>query len=314
VLVLGAVCTGFGALCLLVLAIATGVLAGGILVLPGEDRSGDALAPALGAGVLGIAFLMLVVSLGLLVAGRDAGRSASAWIGASVLPPVAIAVLALGTALSSTDDRVEALATPALVGMCGGAASIVGFVVGSALLGSRAARRYLAVRLLTGAAQRQPASQLLRTALRYLAVAYGVALVGLGVFVVSARLSGADGSAAADRVVFLVVFGVLGLVLVLTGLAVIGGAAAAGTGRRGGATLARCGGAIALPVLWLLLFAVAVPAVALADSDTTALNVSAALGLFNAVLVIAAIAAMVRGLAALANPWSEHHFATRPPR
>jgi hypothetical protein len=288
-----------------------------------SDPQGDALAPGLLAGVNGLACVGVLIALALLIGGRDAGRSATVWLAGVTMPWVLLTGFFFAVAVDDIEDGRRAHEA-ALLGVAGAGLAGLGLLFGTILLGIRPGRRWLAHRILFGAAGRPdvgaaPAAEPpapLRAAWPRFSVALLVIFAAGVCLLVFMPLSGMNDDPVLTEV--LIVVAVLHLVFVSVPLVVAGlGARSARAGRRGGAVLARVFSAVpllVLPVFVLLAGFIGVVTALLGGEDDDAVLpsiVAIAVSGMLTVAFLAGIGLVLAGLAALADPRSELHLRRR---
>jgi hypothetical protein len=306
-LITGAAAAIVGTFGLLLTATASAIVAVSTYSGAGTDPKGDSTGPGLFAAASVLAGIGLLVSLALLVGGKDAGRSATAWL-AGVTLPWALAMTAYFAAGVSRADLGQRSAVPPLLGVAGAGLASLGLLAGAVLLGIRPGRRWLAHRVLSRTAADASAS--LRAArARYVVALVVTAAAGAGLLAfLPLSAMGND----PDLLVSIVVLALLQALVSGPLLVATVGASMARSGRRGGAVVARVFSAVPLFVLTVLamltMLAGAGSVVGSAEQIAEAkLPPAAALGLSGilAIAFLAGIALVVAGLAALADPHAE---------
>jgi hypothetical protein len=265
-----------------------------VLILQGtgtsSDPEGTALTPGLLAAMTMLACAGLLVALVLLVTGRDAGRSALVWLALMALPWALLSAFFFTVGVDEVHEGRRAYqAARAGAGTAAGAA--LGLLVAAVVLGSRPARRVLSRSPASG-----PAPAARPRFVTGLVVVFAAGFCLLAVMPLSGMHDDPDLTA------IITVLAGLHVVLISAPLLVAG--LSAGTGRRGGAVVARVFSAVPLLVLpVLVVFAVFVGVTSVHNRGALLPPVVsvAASGLLTLAL-LAGIGLVLAGLAALADP------------
>jgi hypothetical protein len=234
---LGATAAGVAAIAFLTVAVMS------LLVFrSGQEDRGDSeiIATVLIVWASVVAALLLVYSIGLIIAGRDAGRSGIVWIGVAALPwtvLIASGIVAIAHEKEHLSDGFVTVTTVVSYA-CGGLAA-VGLLTAMIVLGIPPGRRWLAARVLARTGALWPPAPLVAARKRFTVSAF-LGMGGCAAQLVLTPLVTEDGS---GRSTFLVVVAVILVVLVaVPQLLGLWGARLAFGGRRGGAHLARVAG------------------------------------------------------------------------
>jgi hypothetical protein len=269
------------------------------------DPAGDALAPGMLAAVDALACAGLLVAVGLLAAGKDAGRSAIVWLAVMALPWVVVTGLFFGLGMEVALDGRRAYDV-AILGLGGVALAVLGLLAGAVLLGIRPGRRWLAHRVLvrhaaTGAGTAPSPRPRFLTGLAVI-VAAGALLLAV------APLSGMH--ADPDLAVTLAVLAVVHVVFVSAPLLVAG--LGAGAGR---VVLARAFSVAPLLMLPVLVVFGLFLGAASARNDGAVLPPAVSIVVSGLVTLafLAGVALVLAGLAALADPRAQHRRAGQRP-
>jgi hypothetical protein len=302
-LVVGAIGAGTAALALLAAAVMA------LLVFRnGTEERGDseAIAVILIVWSCVVAALLLIYSLALIAAKRDAGRAGIVWICAAALPwTFVIAAGITSIAREKREVLPEALVTMATAVSFGSAAlAFLGMVTAMICLGIPPGRRWLATRVLARDEPLWPPAPLVAAKKRFTLAAF-LGMGGCAAQLVLTPLVTNDGS---GRSTFLTVYaGILVALVALPLLLGQWGARLALGGRRGGAHLARAAGVFVLYGMqpFLLLGVLNGLAGVFTDDATLPPAVSGPLGALVTAVVMLGLVQYVAGLAALADPRSE---------
>ena len=282
------------------------------------DRQ-NAWAPAMLALVCAVGLLAVGAGLTFLLLGRDAGRSSTVWIAAALMPWLLYITLFSLTVVLGEHGDDPAVRVSGWAGLLGGSLAVAALLCAAVLLGIPSTRRHVARRVLANAVPPQigqpPATVHNATVrMRRSLIVFVVSGVLLFLYIPASAL-GED----PDILVMMVVLPIVFLLVIVLPL-VLGllGARRAERGRRGGATLARVGGGLAVPgtAVFLLIsgFAAAAAVVGSAEQREAALLPTVPSMMLGALLVVSyllALGTMILGLAALADPRSEQWYAAQ---
>ncbi|GAA1031495.1 hypothetical protein GCM10009557_27020 [Virgisporangium ochraceum] len=247
--------------------------------------------------------LLLVFALGLILLGRDAGRSGTVWIGVAALPWTLILPVTLAS-LADSESHPAGFRTLATVTalVCGGA-TLFGLTVAMVALGIPPGRRWLAERVLARPEPGWPSAPIVAAGRRFvLSAVFGVGGCAALLVLTPLATTGSDGSLAAmiTWTVVLVLFVALPQALGLWG------ARLARRGRRGGANLARAAGVFVVYGLEIFMVLGVWDAMAgVAEDAVLPGPVTLVLAVLLTCVVVLALVQWVAGLAALADPRSE---------
>jgi hypothetical protein len=299
---IGATAAGIAALALLSLAVMS------LLVFrDGQEDRGDSeiIATVLIVEACLVAALLLAYSIGLIIAGRDAGRSGIVWIGVAALPwtfLIARGVVAIAREKEHLSDGFVTVTTVVSFA-CGGLAAL-GLLVAMIVLGVPPGRRWLAARVLSRTAALWPPAPLVAAKKRFTLSAF-LGMGGCAAQLVLTPLVTEDGNGRSTFLVAVAV--VLVLLVAVPQLLGLWGARLAFAGRRGGAHLARAAGVFLIyGVQPFVLIGVLNGLAGVFGNDATV--PPAAAGPLAAAVTAAIMLGMVQyvaGLAALADPRSE---------
>jgi hypothetical protein len=299
---IGATAAGIAAVAFLVAAVmALVVFRGG-----DDDRGNDeVLATALIVETSVVAALVLIYSLGLVIAKRDAGRSGIVWVGVAALPWTVL----IGAGISSTaDDKSDELSSglvtvASVVSYASGGLALFGLLIAMICLGIPPGRRWLAVHVLARNEPLWPPAPLLAARRRFALSAF-LGMGGCAAQLVLTPLATYDGD---GRSTFLVIAAVVLVVTVgIPHLLGFIGSRLAVSGRRGGAHLARAAGVFLMYGLQaFVLLGVLNGLAGVFDNDVTLPPpVIILLAFLITAAILVALMQYVAGLAALADPRS----------
>src|SRR5689334_6306698 len=187
---------------------------------------------------LDVVLIVALLGAGLLVLlKRDAGRSAAVWISASALPwAIFTTVGTFAAASTGTSRRLTWAPVLGVVGAAGGVLGLLGLIGTMIAFGIPPSRRWMASHSAGGPARPGRLTFLLAAVL---GIAGSITLFAMLPFTPLGQSKGTD----IATIVYAVILSVL--VIVPTGLGLVGGTIAR-TGKRGGATLARVAGGFAV--------------------------------------------------------------------
>ncbi|GIJ52725.1 hypothetical protein [Virgisporangium aurantiacum] len=299
----GATAAGVAALALLVLGVMSLVV---FRAGPADRNDGDVIVTVLIVWASLVAALLLAYSIGLIVAGRDAGRSGIVWIGVAALPwtiliPAGIVEIASHWEEYLSDGFITVASVVSYA--CGGLAAF-GLLTAMIVLGIPPGRRWLAARVLARTGALWPPAPLVAARKRFTFSAF-LGMGGCAAQLILTLLVTEDGN---GRSTFLAVSAVILVLLVaVPQLLGVWGGRLAFAGRRGGAHLARAAGVFLIyGVQPFVLIGVLNGLAGVFDTD--AILPDAAGGPLAAVVTAAIMLGIVQyvaGLAALADPRSE---------
>jgi hypothetical protein len=237
---LGAAAAGIAGLAFLAVAVMSLVV---FRAGPEDRNDGDVIVTVLIVWASLVAALLLAYSIGLIVAGRDAGRSGIVWIGVAALPWTILIPSGIVEIASHWEqylsDRFVTVTT--LVSYAGGGLAALGLLTAMIVLGAPPGRRWLASRVLARTGALWPPAPLVAAKKRFTFSAF-LGMGGCAAQLVLTPLVTEDGN---GRSTFLVVVAVMLVVLVaVPQLLGLWGARLAFGGRRGGAHLARVAGVV----------------------------------------------------------------------
>lgn len=300
---IGAAAAGIAAVGFLLAAVVA------LLVVSGgdDDRGNDeGLVAALAVEIGIVTALLLVYSIGLIVAKRDSGRAGIVWIGAAALPWTVLIPFGIS---SVTDDKRDELSSglvsiAPVVAYASGGLAVFGLLIGMTVLGIPPGRRWLAAHVLANSERLWPPAPLVAARKRFNTSAF----LGMGGSAAQLTLTPLVTFDDEGRSTFLVFAAVALIVFVgLPELLGFIGSRLALSGRRGGANLARAAGVFVLYGLQaFMILGVFNGLAGIFGNDMTLpppLTILLAF-LFTAAIIMA-IMQYVAGLAALADPRSE---------
>jgi hypothetical protein len=241
-LAVGATAAGVAALAFLTVAVMS------LLVFQGgrEDRGdSEIIATVLIVETSLVAVLLLVYSIGLIVAGRDAGRAGIVWIGVAALPWTFLIASGIVAIAHEKEEHLSdgfVTVTTVVSYACGGLAAL-GLLIAMIVLGIPPGRRWLAARVLARTGALWPPAPLVAAKKRFTLSAF-LGMGGCAAQLVLTPLVTEDGNGRSTFLVAVAV--VLVLLVAVPQLLGLWGARLAFGGRRGGAHLARAAGVFLL--------------------------------------------------------------------